>query len=110
MEQKELKWQCPNCGANETGCKNTKEPCKGMGCDGLICECDAAENAEPSHGISFENPCKVANCYHCEWGGTLPVKPKGLLAWEKKALEAGWQMPHSRKDELEQQLHTKKKK
>jgi hypothetical protein len=61
-------------------------------CQGLICECweddDAIGSEEENHGVSFENPCKRANCYPCGWGGTLPATPKGLAPFEKKALEA----------------------
>ena len=94
-----IEWRCPKCGAHahEHGkggideCKH--DDCNGL-CEGFICECD---NESPNHGLTLENPCTSAYCYHCEWGGTFPVPPKGLQAWEKKALAAGWTMPDSRK-------------
>ena len=74
-----------------------------MDCEGLICECDPREYPESEdeiHGLSFANVCGEAHCYHCEWRGEFPVKPKGLQTWEKKALEAGWSPPAARKKEL----------
>lgn len=86
-------FKCPKCGA--TPQKHGKGKClagEGRECDGLICECDPIDNPETdteTHGESFADKCTNANCYHCGWGGTVPAKPKGAQAWEKKALEAG---------------------
>jgi len=102
-------WACPDCGAkHQTHGKG--DYCKlnapgHLSCDGLVCECweegvDEGVSGAPDHGISFANPCVNANCYHCGWGGRLPVRPKGLQPWEKKALEAGWAPPAKRKKEL----------
>lgn len=102
-------WACPDCGAkHQTHGKGDYCKLNAPGhssCDGLVCECweegvDEILSGAPDHGISFANPCVNANCYHCGWGGSLPVKPKGLLPWEKKALEAGWAPPAKRKKEL----------
>jgi len=95
-----LKWACPKCGAEAH--KHGKKDClsRGLGdCEGLICECDD-DGGGPQHGQVFNDPCPNANCYHCGWGGTLPIKPKGLQKWEKQALEAGWTPPDQRKKEL----------
>lgn len=94
-----IKWACPKCGAeaNKHG-KGGQKKCdysSDAECNGFLCEC-ADDHAEHS----FANPCENANCYHCGWGGTFPVKPKGLQAWEKKALEAGWTPPGARRKEL----------
>lgn len=112
-----LPFMCPKCGAKphthgKGGSKNCRylDGREGNDCEGIICECDnlvtdgddeaiSAVDQE-DHGQSFTNLCEAANCYHCGWGGTLPQKPKGLQAWEKKALEAGWSMPDSRRKEL----------
>jgi len=96
-------FKCPKCGAEpqEHGkgrCLNDDRTC-----DGLICECSSEEfpeSEEADHGESFTNLCTNANCYHCGWGGKVPQKPKGLQAWEKKALDAGWTMPVDRAKEL----------
>lgn len=98
-----LEFKCPKCGAvpHEHGKKECLN--EGEECEGIICECDPDEVPDQEledHGTTFENPCIEANCYHCGWGGSLPVKPKGLQAWEKKALEAGWAPPAARKKEL----------
>ena len=96
-----IEFKCPKCNAlpNEHG-KGGAEKCidRHGSCMGFICDCskDTGEN----HGESFEDSCPEANCYHCGWGGTFPIKPKGLQAWEKKALDAGWAMPDKRKKEL----------
>jgi len=92
-------WACPKCDAdaNEHGkgmCLNFNSD----DCSGFICDC--SDDTGQDHGTSFAKPCPEANCYHCGWGGTFPVKPKGLQAWEKKALEAGWSMPLTRKLKL----------
>lgn len=94
-------FECPNCGAepHQHGrgqCRNRYDKC-----DGIICECYEDERSElDDHGHSLANPCTTAACTHCLWCGTIPKKPKGLQAWEKKALEAGWTMPETRKKEL----------
>ncbi len=101
------KFECPKCGAvpHKHG-KGGADRCNEgsySDCEGLICECDSEEcprSEEEDHGLALSNPCTNANCYHCGWGGTVPLKPKGLLPWEKKALEAGWTMPAARKKEL----------
>jgi len=105
-------FKCPKCEAlsNQHG-KGGAERCRenlrsmsyGPDCLGLICECgveDCPRSEEDDHGIALSNPCEGAHCYHCGWEGTVPVKPKGLLPWEKKALEAGWTMPAARQKEL----------
>ncbi len=103
------KWKCPQCGApaNKHG-KGGSKTCETnpgeAGCNGMICECPSggANNLSEKrdHGISFSNPCPNAECFHCRWSGTFPVIPKGLEAWEKKALAAGWTMPEKRAKEL----------
>ena len=102
-------WKCPKCGAGahrhgaggEGSCKSQGE------CEGLLCECFEYETGhaialseERDHGISHSNPCKHAACYHCGWGGVMPRPIAGLAQWERKALEAGWEMPAKRKAEL----------
>lgn len=102
-----FEFKCPKCGANphEHG-KGGADRCINPGardCEGLICDCDPEEYPDselPEHGTTLDNPCHTANCYHCEWGGIHPKPPKGLQAWEKKALAAGWTMPKSREEEL----------
>jgi hypothetical protein len=106
-----LEFKCPKCGASpHKHGKGGKDECTYRGssslCDGLICDCDpdqcpASELAD--HGQSFNNPCEEAHCYHCGWGGTIPTAPKGLQAWEKKALVAGWTPPSDRAEELKNQ-------
>ena len=64
-------------------------------CAGLVCECDDDGDA-PFHGETFESPCDCAVCYHCGWAGSLPVRPKALQAWERKALNEGWTPPAHR--------------
>ncbi len=100
-------FKCPKCGAEPH--KHGKGQCindsRTIDCEGLICDCedwedDNPKSNHPDHGQTLENPCTGANCYHCGWGGTVPLKPKGLQSWEKKALEAGWTMPEARKLEL----------
>ena len=99
----EIPWACPKCQApaNKHG-KGGADCCRGhhgsSGCSGFICECD--DEGDGGHGASFDNVCSEAHCYHCGWSGTFPVKPKGLEAWEKKALEAGWQPPTERARQL----------
>jgi hypothetical protein len=102
-------WACPKCGAIDGHGKGGAEKCNEHGslpCQGLICECwengekEAAASEKDDHGQTLTNPCTNAVCYHCGWGGTVPQKPKGLQAWEKKALEAGWVPPEGRCKEL----------
>jgi len=97
-----IEFKCPKCGAlpNEHG-KGGGLKCnerRHESCMGFICDCN--DDTGETHGESFEDPCPEANCYHCGWGGVFPVKPKGLQAWEKKALDAGWTMSETRKKEL----------
>ena len=93
-------WNCLECGAepHKHG-KGGKDACKARAglCDGFTCECD---DDDIEHGTSLANPCLNAVCSHCGWAGTFPVMPKKLLAWEKKALVAGWVPPETRKKEL----------
>jgi hypothetical protein len=102
-EKARFKWACPKCGAG-AGAHGTKpgELCdgdeNGPACQGLICECE--EDCAEDHGETFDDPCKSASCYHCGWGGTVPKKPKGLQAWEKTALAAGWSPPAARAKEI----------
>lgn len=100
-------WACPKCGAdaNEHGkggedkCFHTTLHGRAAGaCMGFICDCDGESG--PDHGESYDDPCPEARCYHCDWNGTFPKPLKGLQAWEKKALEAGWSMPAERSAEL----------
>ena len=103
-----FEFKCPKCDAPPHACgKGGREKCEygSSPCEGFICECDpfdCPESEQENHGTSLENPCHEANCYHCGWGGKHPKAPKGLQAWEKKALEAGWKMPESRAKELGQ--------
>ena len=99
-------WNCPKCGADANKCgKKPTDMCDGKhgdeSCMGFICECDT-ENVDEAHGQSLEYPCPEANCYHCGWGGKFPKPPRGLQAWEKKALEAGWTPPPTSVEELKQ--------
>lgn len=85
------KWACPKCGAvyhkhGKGECMNSHGQCEGLICD---CEFDTTEG----HGESLSDPCENANCYHCGWGGTLPIPKRKPLPWEKKALAAGWTPP-----------------
>lgn len=95
-----FKWACPQCGAlpNQHG----KGECESRGlggdtCGGFICEC---MRDTPDHGETLTDQCTEAYCYHCHWGGVFPQKPKGLQAWEKKAIDAGWTPPEKRRKEL----------
>ena len=99
-----IEWRCPKCGAdaNQHG-KGGKEKCQERhsgheSCNGFLCECDG--DTGDHHGESFADPCIEARCHHCGWAGTFPEKPKGLQAWEKKALDAGWTPPEARQKEL----------
>ena len=110
-EEKKLvvKWECPKCGATpEKHGKGGHDKCQYLDgpmmggsreCGGFICECEYDCDDE-DHGTNFGHPCGNAMCYHCGWSGIFPKKPKGLQAWEKKALDAGWVPPESRKKEL----------
>jgi len=60
-------------------------------CMGLICECPEGD-IDDAHGTLVE-PCKNAACYHCGWGGSFPAPTKGLQAWERRAMAAGWTPP-----------------
>lgn len=99
-----IEWKCPACGAHagKHG-KGGKDKCEdrhatdGSPCQGFICECVSEED---DHGETFTTVCPDANCYHCGWAGSFPVKPKKLAPWEKKALEAGWAPPTRRAKEL----------
>lgn len=99
---------CPKCGATphkhgKGGVEKCIDRHAQQACEGLICECDPQEFSDcenEDHGQTFVNMCTQANCYHCGWGGTVPKKPKGLQAWEKKALDAGWSPPAERAREL----------
>lgn len=85
-------WKCPKCGAGAGD--HGRGECvtdRGMGCEGLICECD--DHGSKDHGEHPNNPCPNANCYHCGWGGTLPVPEYKFKGWAKKAWEAGWRPP-----------------
>lgn len=105
MSKIAIPFQCPKCGAKPQ--KHGSGACQDNpnDCEGFICECgDYLDNLvaveKEDHGETFSNPCHFAHCYHCGWGGTFPKKPKGLLPWEKKALEAGWTPSEARKKEL----------
>lgn len=103
-EAMSFEFRCPKCSAEPHS--HGKGGCLSPGsdhCEGLICECDPTDlprSEEPDHGTTLNNPCCEANCYHCGWGGTVPRKPKGLQAWERTALAAGWKMPEGREREL----------
>ena len=96
------KWACPQCGATPghhgRGGRSSCDCHDPATCSGFICECDDWDSG-PRHG-SFADPCPNAHCYHCGQIGTYPKKPKGLQAWEQKALDAGWTMPTARAKEL----------
>lgn len=98
-----IEWKCPKCGAPANGHgRGGRDRCQegpGNECSGFLCMC--TDDTDEHHGETFADPCHEAVCHHCNWGGTFPVKPKGLQAWEKKALDAGWTMPQKRADELE---------
>jgi hypothetical protein len=100
-----VEWKCPKCGALPDKCGNG--PCKSKGaisssCEGFLCNCDdfGADSCADDHGESFENVCHNAACSHCGWWGKFPQRPKGILPWEKKALDAGWTPPQTRANEL----------
>jgi len=91
-------WKCPECDApahkhgrgGKTKCVSDDDL---LNCEGLVCECDVDDDIDGDHGLSQNDPCENAVCYHCGWGGRLPPKPKKMAPWEKKALEAGWKPP-----------------
>lgn len=97
-----MEFKCPECDAkpHQHG-KGGKEKCVAINgdCDGFVCECFEGGDLD-DHGESFSNPCFDARCYHCGWRGQIPILPKKLQAWEKKALEAGWIPPAKRAKEL----------
>ena len=66
----EEKWACPKCGAdaNEHGKGVCSAPGGGV-CMGFICECEG--DSDDKHGTEAE-PCPLATCYHCGWGGQFP--------------------------------------
>jgi len=102
MTQAKIEFQCPKCGASTEVCSKDCERRRGT-CPGFVCECDDYDSGPhrgPDHGESFANACSCACCGCCGWSGTFPQKPKGLQAWEKKALEAGWCPPDLRAKEL----------
>lgn len=97
-----IEWKCPRCGATPEGHAHLDEDsryaCKGRGfggndCMGFICECEGPASDNEAHGTTHGQPCENATCYHCGWVGTFPQRPKKIQAWEKKALDAGWQPP-----------------
>jgi hypothetical protein len=97
----QIRWACPECNAGFGG--HGKGDCssqRNVRCEGFICDCDTSGGAGNGHGTTFENPCKAAHCCHCGWDGEFPKKPKGLQAWEKKALDAGWTPSPARAREL----------
>lgn len=101
-----FEFRCPSCGAPPNACgRKSTDVCEGRHpeelCMGFICECTSAEADTDGHGELLNNQCPEASCYHCGWGGVFPKAPKGMQAWERKALAAGWTMPPARKKELE---------
>lgn len=105
MEGIDIPWVCPKCGApHSSHGKGGADKCQyrlsgSEGCQGLLCDCDELDPGE-EHGTNFKDPCHNAVCYHCGWYGVFPPMPKKLLAWEKKALEAGWTPPEGRRKEI----------
>lgn len=95
-------FRCPKCDAAPDVHGKGRCASRSSECGGFLCECDDEfpESELVEHGTVFSNPCTRANCYHCGWAGTVPVRPKGMQAWERKALEAGWTMPVARAKEL----------
>ena len=96
-----IPWACPKCKA--TVDSHGQRPCavnNSDGCSGFVCECDFDEADTPDHGNTYDTACKEAHCYHCGWCGVFPKPPGKAAPWEKKALDAGWAMPESRKKEL----------
>lgn len=89
MKPKKNTWCCPKCGVeSHKHPKSTKHrrscvEVDGNWCEGMLCECDdtPGQEREPGsdpdakdHGLTQENPCANANCYHCGWDGRLPAK------------------------------------
>ena len=96
-----VKWACPKCGSDANNHSDTYSAfCKGGHCMGFLCECEEGEYESESHGKTYADPCKNAVCYHCGWNGKFPKLPKGLVPWEKNALNLGWTMPEFRVKEL----------
>lgn len=97
-------FKCPSCQAppHKHGKRKT-DICYGApykDCEGLICECQPSDDPEDdtnkdNHGEDESNPCVEANCYHCGWGGRLPVvsNTKNWPKWAKTALDEGWKPP-----------------
>lgn len=92
-------YKCPKCNApphkhgkgGSEWCMNGPEDC-----EGLICECgDEYGTDADDHGESESNICENANCYHCGWGGRLPLisDTKRWPPWAKTALKEGWRPP-----------------
>lgn len=92
----EEKWACPKCGAdaNEHGKGECMARSGGAGaCMGFICECEG--DSDDKHGTEAE-PCPLATCYHCGWGGQFPsdmvncptCKGVGKVKKKKKAGKA----------------------
>lgn len=88
-------WKCPKCTAQHDKCG--KGDCMGgvgRKCGGLVCECECSTDDE--HGLTHDDPCPYASCYHCGWGGTIPspmFNPAKLKGWAKKAYDSGWKPP-----------------
>ena len=82
-------WNCSECtapyaGHGRGGCKDypgLKDPVRPEACSGFCCECPGF--ADPKHGESLDDTCRLAHCYHCGWEGAFPpVAPA-----------AGWRPP-----------------
>ena len=87
---KPSKFKCPQCGASPT--HHGRGECQAPStCTGFLCEC--VDDIGPEHGETLADRCPNASCGHCDWFGAFPLEPKGLQAWEKKALAAGWTPP-----------------
>lgn len=83
-------WKCPGCGGGRFDEHDA---------EGLICDCDAKDCTD-KHGETEDDACWNACCQMCDWSGKMLPPPKKALAWEKKALEAGWTPPEKRRKEL----------
>ena len=107
-------WACPQCGATSTRhgnggvdeCVGRHESARRAMCEGFLCECDDI-GTDADHGEMFTKVCTNAVCHHCGWFGKFPVKPKGLQAWERKALDAGWMPPAPRAIEIAKAVKAK---
>lgn len=93
-------WACPKCGATVVkhgrGGPGACQYRQSKSCMGFLCEClDNGEEGTDTatHGDSYLEPCRHANCYHCGWGGVFPKPPGKMPPWAKKAIEAGWMPP-----------------